>query len=83
MPFVRFYNENDELIKTPKGGEYWDVMRIPGMDESVVLWVNKEPISHVVDDIITECDGDRVTYSVALSSLRSLKEVIDATETTQ
>jgi len=75
MPYVRFYNEDDKLIRTPKNGEHWDMIRVPGMDESVVLWQDKEPVSYVVDDIITESDGEKVTYSVALTSLGSLKLV--------
>lgn len=71
--FLRCYDDNDNLIRRGTS-DYWDVARIPGIDESMVLWVNNEPVSYIVEDVLTECDAKgNVTYSANLASITSLR----------
>ena len=83
--FVRIYNtDTDKLIPRDGRSDHWDMARIPCIDESLIIWEDDEnPISYIVDDVITELSGNRVNYSINVTPLLALgvKNNGDATPT--
>lgn len=82
--FVRIYDsENDRLIPRDGRSDHWDLARVPNENESLILWIDENPVSYIVDDVVTECDGNRVNYSINVTSLANLgMAVIDNGDTT-
>lgn len=70
--FIRVYNaDTDELIPRNHRSDHWDVARVPCMNESVALWIDGAPVTFIVDDVLTECDENRVNYSINVTPLNS------------
>ena len=71
--FVRIYDSaNDRLIPRDGRSDHWDLARVPNENESLILWIDENPVSYIVDDVVTECDGNRVNYSINVTSLANL-----------